>query len=328
MRKLIFLSFATLSIFLASCSSNNTKEQETKEEKVLSGTILIDGSSTVYPITEAVAEEFRAVAEQVKVTIGISGTGGGFKKFAAGETDINDASRPIKEKENDICKEHNITFVELMIAYDGMAIVVNPQNDWAKDITVEELKKLWEPAAEGKIMKWSDVRKTWPKEKITLYGADAASGTYDYFTEAIVGEAGKSRADYTNSSDDNVLVQGVSTDKFALGFFGMAYYEENISKLKVVPVDPGTGTPVTPTIETVSSNTYKPLSRPIFIYVNNKSVQRPEVVKFVEFYLQNCGKLAKDVGYVPLAADLYTKEAEKFKQFVAANAKKEEEVKK
>ena len=269
--------------------------------------IRIDGSSTVYPITEAVAEEYRG--KGAKVTIGVSGTGGGFKKFCAGETDISDASRPVKKVEQDKCKAAGIDFIELPVAYDGIAVVVNPQNDWVDHFTVEELKKLWEPAAQGKITKWSQIRAGWPDEEIHLFGPGVDSGTYDYFTKAIVGEEHSSRGDYTSSEDDNVLVQGVSTDKYALGYFGYAYYAENKGKLRVVPIDDGNEAdgkgPIAPSVETVANGTYQPLSRPIFIYVSSKAVQRPEVVAFVEFYLHNAPKLVTEVGYIPLPPKAY-----------------------
>ncbi|MBI9035002.1 MAG: PstS family phosphate ABC transporter substrate-binding protein [Bacteroidales bacterium] len=311
MKNLLF-AFALIGL-LASCGNQATDKKEHKKE--LSGTIKIDGSSTVYPVTEAIAEEFRAVAPKVKVTVGISGTGGGFKKFGRGETDISDASRPIKAKEAKACAENGIDYVELTVAYDGLAVLINPENDWVDYFTVEELKKLWEPAAEGAVMKWSDIREGWPKEKIDLYGPDAASGTYDYFVEVIVGDKG-SRGDYLNSSDDNVLVQGIATDKYALGFFGLAYYEENQDKLKLVAVDNGSG-PVIPTMETVSSNTYAPLSRPVFIYPNNNAVKRTEVVEFINFYLDQAHVLVKEVGYIPLPDGTYADQKKKFTDFVA-----------
>ncbi len=321
MKKVCLSVIALIAIFFVSCGgSEQSGTSEGGEKTELSGTIKIDGSSTVYPVTEAVAEEFRTVASEVKVTIGISGTGGGFKKFAVGETDISDASRPIKNKEAEICTQNSINYVELTIAYDGLAVLINPENDWTKDITTEELKKLWEPAAEGKIMNWSDIREGWPDKKINLYGPDAASGTYDYFTEVIVGESGSSRGDYTNSSDDNVLVQGIATDKYAMGFFGLAYYKENKDKLKLVAVDAGSGG-VIPTVETVSEKIYTPLSRPIFIYVNSKSIKRPEVVKFVEFYLKKAGELVPDVGYIALPEIKYDTEKNKFSKFLEKNKK-------
>lgn len=296
---------------ISSCGGS----KQSNDPNELAGSVQIDGSSTVYPITEAIAEEFRTVAPKVHVTVGVSGTGGGFKKFSRGETDINDASRPIKDKEINACKENNIKYKKLTIAYDGLAVVINPGNDWVDYFSTEELKKLWEPTAEGKIMKWSDIRPEWPNEKINLYGPDAASGTYDYFTEAIVGESGNSRGDYTNSADDNVLVQGIATDKYALGFFGLAYYEENTDKLKLVGVDSGEGV-VFPSFESVSSNTYSPLSRPIFIYISKKATERPEVVKFVNFYIDNAPAVVKDVGYVSLPAEDYIKAKEEFKAFL------------
>ncbi len=271
------------------------------------GIVAIDGSSTVYPITEAVAEEFRG--KGVRVTIGVSGTGGGFKKFCAGETAISDASRPIKRSEREKCKAHGIDFVELPVAYDGIAVVVNPANDWVDHFTVEELKRLWEPAAQGKVLKWSQIRQGWPDEEIHLFGPGVDSGTYDYFTKAIVGKEHASRGDYTSSEDDNVLVQGVAGDKYALGYFGYAYYAENAGKLKVVPIDDGNEAngagPVAPSPETVAKGTYQPLSRPIFIYVSSEHLKRPEVVQFVEFYLQQAPKLVPEVGYIPLPPKAY-----------------------
>jgi phosphate transport system substrate-binding protein len=311
--KLIYLLLGVA--FLVNVTTSCGGSGHSKKSENLAGVIKIDGSSTVYPISEAIAEEFRAVAPDVKVTIGISGTGGGFKKFGRGETDINDASRPIKDKEMAVCQENKIEYHSLTVAYDGLAVVVNPQNTWVDHLTTAELKKLWEPAAEGVVLKWSDIRAGWPDEKISLYGPDAASGTYDYFTEVIVGESGKSRGDYTNSSDDNVLVQGIASDKYALGFFGLAYYEENMQKLKLIAVDNGSG-PVIPTSETVSNNTYKPLSRPVFIYINKTAAMRPEVQAFVEFYIKNASKVAKDVGYVSLPDETYANDLEEFSKFI------------
>lgn len=301
-------------LMLAACGGNT---QDSGNNGKAAGAISIDGSSTVYPITEAVAEEFRATTPRVKVTVGLSGTGGGFKKFGRGEIDINDASRPIKKSEDSICKAHNISYAEIMIAYDGLAVVVNPNNDWCKSITVEELKKIWEPAAQGKITRWNQVRPEWPNEEIHLFGAGVESGTYDYFTEAIVGESHSSRGDYTASEDDNVLVQGISTDKNALGFFGIAYYEENKDKLKLVPVDEGKGAgPVVPSLETVKNKTYSPLSRPLYIYVNSAAAKRMEVQEFIRFYLTSAGTLAQEVGYIPLTDEEYKKEISKFEQFI------------
>jgi phosphate transport system substrate-binding protein len=301
---------------LASCGGNTEKSGEnTSEEKGLSGDIKIDGSSTVYPITEAIAEEFRNEAPDVKVTVGVSGTGGGFKKFARGETAISDASRPIKDKEKAACEENGISYVQLEVAYDGLAVLVNPANDWVDHLTVEELKKIWEPAAQGVVMKWSQIRDGFPDEEIHLFGPGVASGTYDYFTKAICGEEGASRGDYTASEDDNVLVQGISTDKYGLGFFGLAYYEENQDKLKLVGVDGGSGV-VAPTQTTVADGTYQPLSRPIFIYVNSKAVEREEVISFVTFYLTLVPEIAKEVGYIALPDTEYIKQLEKFQAFI------------
>src|SRR4030043_2456835 len=274
--------------------------------------IKIDGSSTVYPITEAVAEEFQNLKRgAVKVTVGISGTGGGFKKFSRGETDISDASRPITKKEMDACKQAGITYVELPVAYDGLAVMVNPKNNWVKSMTVADLKKIWEPAAEGKITKWNHVNPAWPDVPLKLYGPGVDSGTFDYFTEAIVGKSRSSRGDFTASEDDNVLVQGIASDRGGLGFFGYAYYAENPDKLKLVAIDGGRG-PVLPSEKTVMDGTYNPLSRPIFIYVNKKSAERPEVKEFVEFYLRNASKLVKEVKYIPLPDRAYKLAMERF----------------
>jgi phosphate transport system substrate-binding protein len=273
-----------------------------------SGRIRIDGSSTVFPITEAVAEEFQKT-EKAQVTVGISGTGGGFKKFCGGEIDISNASRPIKPSEVDLCSGKGIEYVELPVAYDGLAIVVNPSNHWVGHITTAELKMIWEPEAQGKITRWSQVREGWPDKEIHLLGAGVDSGTYDYFTEAIVHKEHASRGDYTSSEDDNVLVQGVANDELALGFFGYAYYTENKEKLKLVAVDdgnPDNGTgPIAPSPETVRNGTYQPLSRPIFIYVAKASLDRPEVAAFVKFYLENAPQLVAEVGYIPLPERAY-----------------------
>lgn len=276
----------------------------------LQGEIKIDGSSTVYPITEAVAEEFRIDQPDVKVTVGVSGTGGGFNKFGRGEIDINNASRPIKEQEAAICKEQNIGFTELKVAYDGLVVVANKENTWLNDVTISDLKKIWEPAAQEKITRWKQINPAWPDEEFHLYGPGIASGTYDYFTEAIVGKSGSSRGDYTASEDDNVLVQGIAGDKNGLGFFGLAYYEENKDKLKLVGVDGGKGV-VLPSVETVKNGSYAPLSRPVFIYVSGASLERPEVAEFVQFYLENASVLVPDVGYIPLTDDEYQEEIRK-----------------
>jgi phosphate transport system substrate-binding protein len=252
----------------------------------------------------------------VKVTIGVSGTGGGFKKFGRGETDISDASRPIKDKEKTICEENGISYVELTVAYDGLAVLINPGNDWVDQFTVEELRRLWEPSAQGTITKWSQIREGWPDEEIHLFGPGTASGTYDYFTEAIVGESGSSRGDFTASEDDNILVQGIAGDKYGLGFFGLAYYQENKDKLTLVPVDGGNG-PVAPSLETVKDGSYAPLSRPLFIYANSTAVARPEAVEFIDFYLNNAAELSKEVGYIPLPDAEYDKQKQAFAEFAA-----------
>jgi phosphate transport system substrate-binding protein len=269
--------------------------------------VKIDGSSTVFPVTEAVAEDFQKVKKgAVKVTVGISGTGGGFKKFCRGETDISDASRPILKKEMEDCKAAGIEYIELPVAFDALTVVVNPKNSFLKSITVEELKKMWEPGAQGKITKWNQINPAWPDAPLKLFGAGADSGTFDYFTEAIVGKSKSSRGDFTASEDDNVLVQGVARDVNALGFFGYAYYAENRDKLKAVPIAEKAGRPaVEPGEKTVLDGSYQPLSRPIFIYVNTKSLGKPEVKEFVEYYLKHGAKLSKEVKYVPLPDRIY-----------------------
>jgi phosphate transport system substrate-binding protein len=274
-----------------------------------SDTIRADGSSTVFPITEAVAEEYQKENKDTRVTVGISGTGGGFKKFCGGETDIADASRPIKPTEVELCKKNAVEYIELPIAYDGITILAHRKNDWAKHMTRAELKKIWEPEAQGKITKWNQIRTDWPDKPLHLYGAGVDSGTYDYFTEAVVGKEHSSRGDYTSSEDDNVIVQGVANDEFSLGFLGFAYYEQNKAKLRAVAVDdekPENGAgPITPSAETVKDGTYQPLSRPIFIYIAKKSLDRPAVESFVKFYLTRGGGLAREVGYIALPDRAY-----------------------
>lgn len=267
--------------------------------------IQIDGSSTVYPITEAVAEEFQRLHKgQLRVTVGISGTGGGFRKFCRAETDIQNASRAISKTEMDACRTAGVEFIELPVAYDGLAVVVNPRNDWVKSLTIADLKKIWEPAAQGNVMSWKKVRPDWPDAKLKLFGPGADSGTFDYFTEAVNGKSKASRGDFTASEDDNVLVQGVSGDRFALGYFGLAYYEENRDKLKLVPIDGGRG-PVSPSEKTVMDGTYSPLSRPLLIYISKKSLAKPEVKNFAEFYLKNGPQLIKQAKFIPLPAQAY-----------------------
>jgi phosphate transport system substrate-binding protein len=312
-KQILIILVATIAI-----GCGDTKKSSETNSDMLTGTIQVDGSSTVFPITEAVAEEYRNEQPEVKVTIGVSGTGGGFKKFARGETNISNASRPIKDLEIESCKANNIKYIELEVAYDGLAVLVNPANTWVDSFTIEELKKIWEPAAQGKIMKWNQIRPEWPNEEIHLFGPGVASGTYDYFTEAIVGKSGSSRGDFTASEDDHVLVQGIAGDKYALGFFGLAYYTENADKLTLIGVHNGTEV-VKPTLETVSNGSYKPLSRPLFIYVNSTSVKSPEVVDFVNFFLNNAAELSEDVGYIPLPTELYSKQKENFKSFIESN---------
>ena len=269
----------------------------------LSGMVMIDGSSTVFPISEAMAEEFQIANSGVRVTVGISGTGGGFKKFCGGETDISDASRQIKDTEIELCAENGIEAIEIPVAWDGLTVVRNPANDWATCMTVDELKRVWQPGSS--ITRWNEIRPEWPDEEIKLYGPDTDSGTFDYFTEAIVGEEDASRDDYTASADDNVLVVGVEGDRGSLGYFGFAYYEESSDVLGAVAIDNGAGC-VLPARETIENGTYAPLSRPMFIYTKAQAIQKPQVRAFLEFYLANSTTLVPEVGYVPLAASRYT----------------------
>ncbi len=268
----------------------------------LTGAVRVDGSSTVFPITEAVGEEFQILHRRVKVTVGVSGTGGGFKKFCTGETDISDASRPIKEVEKADCQTSGIGYIELPVAFDGLSVMVNPENDFVTCLTTDELKKIWGP--ESTVTKWSDIRADWPDGEIRLFGPGTDSGTFDYFTETIVGESGASRPDYTASEDDNVLVQGIAGEKNGMGYFGYAYYVENTDKLKLVAVDGGNGC-VMPSEQTINDGTYSPLSRHISIYVNKESLSRPEIKEFVKFYLENAPELVPQVGYVSLTPEKY-----------------------
>lgn len=288
---IVLVLIAVFGISAVACSQKGGKN-------TLAGTVKADGSSTVGPITQAVAEEFNRENKDVNITVGISGTGGGFKKFAVGETDLSNASRKVKDSEVAKAKENGIDMVELEVAYDGISIVVNKENTWAKDLTAEELKKMWEP--DSKVKLWSDVRPEWPKEAIKFYSPGTDSGTFEYFTEAINKEAKKIRTDITASEDDNVLVTGVAGDKYAIGYFGLSYYEENMDKLNIVKVNG-----VEPSIETVKDGTYKPLSRPLYVYVNKKSLERPEVKAFMEYYLENAKNLVGDVGYIPLEDEKY-----------------------
>jgi len=269
-------------------------------------TVKIDGSSTVFPITEAMAEDFqKAKKGKIRVTVGISGTGGGFKKFCRGETDISDASRPILKKEMDDCRAAGVQYIELPVAYDALTVVIHPDNKWAQTLTVAELRKMWEPAAQGKVKTWKQVNPAWPDQALKLFGPGADSGTFDYFTEAVNGKAKSSRGDFTASEDDNVLVQGVSRDVNALGYFGFAYYVENKDKLRAARIADKAAQGVEPSFDTVINGSYQPLARPIFIYINSKSLERPEVREFVEFYMKNAEALVREVKYVPLPAKAY-----------------------
>lgn len=277
-------------------------------QSAIAQVIKIDGSSTVFPITEGVAEDFqKSKKNAIKVTVGISGTGGGFKKFCRGETDFQNASRPILQKEMDDCRAAGVEYVELPVAFDALTVVINPRNNWLKSITVEELKKIWEPAAQGKITRWNQVNPSWPDAPIKLFGAGSDSGTFDYFTEAINGKSKASRGDFTASEDDNVLVQGVSQDVNAIGYFGYAYYAENQARVKALPIVEKAGKPaVSPSEKSVLDGSYQPLSRPIFVYVNVKALARPEIKEFAEYYMKTAAKIAKEVKYVPLPAKGYT----------------------
>ena len=297
----LLLLLVSCSVVLWSCSENNDEAgQEAVDE--LRGTVSLDGSSTVYPISEAIAEEFLSVAPRVRVTVGVSGTGGGFKKFLSREIDINDASRTIKNSEVEEARANGIDYLEIPVAFDGLSVVVNPNNTWVDYLTVDELRMIWQPGS--MVDSWDDIRPNWPQLPIRLYGPGTDSGTFDYFTEAVNGESGASRPDYTASEDDNVLVQGISGDENALGFFGYAYYIENQDNLKIVPIDEGNG-PVAPTAQSINDGTYSPLSRPIFVYLNTDSLARPEVRSFVDFYIDNAAGIANEVGYIELPEEMY-----------------------
>lgn len=268
--------------------------------------IRIDGSSTVFPIAEAVAEEFQISKRgKVRVTVGIAGTGGGFKRFCRGETDISNASRPILKEEMEVCRKAGIKYMELPVAFDALTVVVNPRNTWVETLTVADLKKMWEPSAQGRITRWNQVRSEWPNQPLILFGPGADSGTFDYFTEAVNGKSKASRGDYTASEDDNVLVQGVETNTNALGYFGFAYYVAHQDKMRAVAIVNPKGKAVGPSIAAVNDGTYQPLSRPLFIYVRDAAAQRPEVKELIRFYLTQGAELAKEVGYVPLPAEAY-----------------------
>ena len=305
MRQIVIVCLSLTVLAAAACGGGATL-QDGETAAVL---ITIDGSSTVFPISEAMAEEFGKANPDIRTpTVGISGTGGGFQKFCRGETDISNASRPIRPAEIEACKQAGIEYIELPIAYDGIAIVVNPANSWASHVTVGELRTLWAPEAQGKVLRWNQVRTAWPNRDVHLFGAGVDSGTYDYFTEATVGKEGASRGDFTSSEDDNVIVQGVASDELALGFLPLAYVEQNRSRLKIVPVDDGTPDngdgPITPSAETVRNGTYQPLSRPLFIYVARKAAERPEVQQFVEMFFSR-PELVSEVGYIELTPEIY-----------------------
>lgn len=295
---------------LTACNTPAPNPYADPAPKKLSGEIIIDGSSTVFPISEAIAEEFRKANSDVNISIGFSGTGGGFKKFTIGETDISNASRPIKESEAEIAKTNKIDYVELMIAYDGLSVMVNKANDFVTSLTVEELNNIWKP--DSTVVTWRDVRPEWPNEPIKLYAPGTDSGTFDYFTEEINGKSGAVRTDFTPSEDDNVLVQGIAGDKYSLGFFGYAYYIENTDKLKIVKIDAGKGA-VEPTFETIKDGSYAPLSRPIFMYVTKTSLAEEHVKAFVEYFLTKGTSLISEVGYVPLGETAYAAELAKLK---------------
>lgn len=300
-----FASISLLVVVFAGCSPTATQTGEaggtTSVDVTSTNEIKIDGSSTVYPISARMMEMYSSENAETRITVGYSGTGGGMKKFYGGEIDICDASRGIKESEKEACSDAGVEYIELSVAYDGLAVVVSPENDWCDGMTVEQLHKLWRP--DNPAQKWSDLDPSWPDEPVALFGPGVDSGTFDYFTEEIVGKAKSIRSDFSPSEDDNVIVTGVSSNKYALGYFGFAYFEENRDKLKLLGVDSGNGF-TKPTMETVSKNTYTPLSRPLFIYVRKSSLAEPATANFVKFYLDNAAEAAKTVGYVPVKDEI------------------------
>jgi len=289
----------------------------------INGEVRVDGSSTLFPISEAVAEDFGAINKSVRVTVGTSGTGGGFKKLCAAETDINDASRPIKQSELDLCKKNKIDFIELPVAIDGLSVLVHPSNSFVSGLTKAELKKIWEPGSSVKL--WSDVNPSWPKEKIALFAPGPDSGTFDYFTEEIVGKSKSSRTDYTASEDDNVLLKGVASSRYALGYFGHGYYMANKNKVKAVKIDAGSGA-IEPTDANVASGSY-PLSRELYLYVNAAAAKKPQVDAFVKFYLENAKRLSGETGYLPLSDDSYKQASERYSKNVTGRAAKKKATK-
>ncbi|MGO1528271.1 PstS family phosphate ABC transporter substrate-binding protein [Senegalia sp. (in: firmicutes)] len=304
---LALLLLVSVSVFAACGDDKSETSENDKSNEGLNGDIEIDGSSTVYPITAAISEEFQIENPDVKVTVGVSGTGGGMKRFTVGETSISDASRPIKDEETDKAKENDVEFEELKVALDGISVVVNSNNDWVEDITIKDLNKIWAP--DSKVKMWSDVNSEWPEEEIKLYGPGTDSGTFDYFTEVVNGEGGAIRTDFTASEDDNVLVQGISGDEYALGYFGYAYYEENKDKLKALKING-----VEPTPETIEGGEYTPLSRPLFIYVNKDHyTNKKQINSFVDYYIENAPEIVPSTGYVGLSEENYEKELNKLK---------------
>ena len=312
---LLIIGLLATMVFVA-CSSDEQEPQgadptpdtqvvvpeATAPKASLEGEIVIDGSSTVYPVSVAAAEDFRKEYPSVQIPVGISGTGGGFKKFTAGETVISDASRPIKDSERELAAENGVTFIELTVAYDGLSVLVNPNNDWATCLTTQQLNEIWKP--DSNATNWNQIDPSYPDLEIVLYGPDADSGTFDYFTEEINGDTGIIRDDFFPAVDDNVLVQGIAGDRGALGYFGYAYYVANADKLKLASVDGGAGC-IEPSEETINNGSYSPLSRPLYIYVNVASLQREDVKAFVDFYLRNAADLAASVGYVGLPRQMY-----------------------
>jgi phosphate binding protein len=296
-------ALAAVSLLVSGCGGQNNAGSGSGSAGAISGTVTVDGSSTVAPLSEAAADLFRSVEPGVNVTVATAGTGGGFQKFCAGETDISDASRPIKDEEAEACKGKGIDYTELIVANDGLSVVVNPENTWATCLTVEQLKTIWSPESEGKIKNWNQVDKSFPDQPLTLFGAGTDSGTFDYFTEAINGEEGASRTDYSPSEDDNVTIQGVKGDKGAVGYFGLSYVEQNPDAVKAVEIDGGGGC-VAPSKGTVQDKSYKPLARPLFIYVKNSSYKDNAAVRsYVDFYIENEAKVAEEALFVGLTPE-------------------------
>ena len=314
-RLLIGLICLTTTALLQACGGGKDSTSQPAQESNESALIRIDGSSTVFPIAEAISEEFQAQERGgVRVTVGLSGTGGGFKKLCRGDTDVANASRPILTEEMEACRAAGIEYMELPIAFDAITVVVNPANNWVKSMSTADLKKIWEPAAQGVITRWNQVRPEWPDAPLMLFGPGADSGTFDYFTEAVAGKAKASRGDYTASEDDNVLVQGVEHNKNALGYFGFAYYISHKERMRAVPVETEGGGAVSPSVAAVTDGSYRPLSRPLFIYVNAAAARRPAVSRFIEFYLTQGPALAAEVGFVPLPEQASRIALEHFKE--------------